>query len=206
MITTWIVLKDNKILRSFEAESEEAVIQSLKFFNLTDYDEIRNTGQTNSLTKGNDIREYDSSYILRSEVDRVADGLIDAPKGKKLNDDKTELIDKTVKEKIDSGELELSEYQIYDETTEAVRGKKLSELYADGLLTLADYIQDYVRPQRDYQLDWIDLKKCNGLNLKKMSDAKQDEWEVYKQALRDLPKNVTEVKDNVTELFPELPE
>lgn len=206
MITTWIILKDNKILRSCEAKDEAEVIATAKFFNITDYDEIRNTKQNNSVIKGKDIREYDSNYILRPELDRIIDGLIEVPKGKKLNEAKTELIDKTVKEKIDDGEIELSEYEIYDEETEEIRGKKFSELYADGLLTLADYIQNYVRPQRDYQLDWIDLKKCNGLNLKKMSDAKQDEWEVYKQALRDLPKNVTEVKDNVTELFPELPE
>jgi len=206
MITTWIILKDNKILRSCEARTEKEVIATAKFFGVTDYDEIRNTKQNNSVTKGKDIREYDSNYILRPEIDRIIDGLIEAPKGKKLNAEKTELIDKTVKEKIDDGEIELSEYEIYDEETEQVRGKKFSELYASKLLTLEDYINNYVKPQRDYQLDWVDLKKCNALNLVKMSEAKKTEWEVYKQALRDLPENVKEVKDDVTELFPVMPE
>jgi len=206
MITTWIILKDNKILRSCEARTEKEVIATAKFFGVTDYDEIRNTKQNNSVTKGKDIREYDSNYILRPEIDRIIDGLIEAPKGKKLNAEKTELIDKTVKEKIDDGEIELSEYEIYDEETEQVRGKKFSELYASKLLTLEDYINNYVKPQRDYQLDWVDLKKCNALNLVKMSEAKKTEWEVYKQALRDLSENVKEVKDDVTELFPVMPE
>lgn len=206
MITTWIILKDNKILRSCEARTEAEVISTARFFNITEYDEIRNTKQNNSVTKGKDIREYDSNYNLRPEIDRIIDGLIEAPKGKKLNEAKTELVDKTVKEKIDDGEIELSEYEIYDEETETVRGKKFSELYDSGLLTLEDYINNHVRPQRNSQLDWVDLKKCNALNLLKMSEAKKTEWEVYKQALRDLPENVKEVKDDVTELFPVMPE
>lgn len=206
MITTWIILKDNKILRSCEAQTEAEVIATADFFNITDYDEIKNTEQNNSLMKGKDIREYDSNYILRSELDRIVDGLIEAPKGKKLNETKTGLIDKTVKEKIDDGEIELSEYEIYDEETETVRSKKYSELYTSKLLTLEDYINNYVKPQRDYQLDWVDLKKCNALNLLKMTDAKKKEWETYKQTLRDLPENVTEVKDDITELFPVMPE
>jgi len=205
MITTWIILKDNKVLRSCEAHSEAEVIATAKFFGINDYEEIRNTKQNNSIMRGKDIREYDSNYILRPELDRIIDGLIEAPKGKKLNETKTELIDKTVKEKIDDGEIELSEYEIYDEETEQVRGKKFSELYTSKLLTLEDYINNYVKPQRDYQLDWVDLKKCNALNLVKMSEAKKTEWEVYKQALRDLPENVKEVKDDVTELFPVMP-
>jgi len=44
------------------------------------------------------------------------------------------------------------------------------------------------------------------INLVKMSEAKKTEWEVYKQTLRDLPENIKEVKDNVTELFPVMPE
>lgn len=205
MITTWIILKDEIILGSVETDAEQNVLKSLPALGISKYDEIRNTKQHNSVIPKTNINEYKADYTLKSDVERIAGGWMEAPKGKKLNADKTELIDKTVKEKIDDGEIELSEYQIYDEETKDIRGKKLSELYADKLLTLEDYINNYVRPQRNYQLDWVDLKKCNAIELSKMSSEKIAEWDVYKQALKDLPDNVTEVKDDVTELFPVMP-
>jgi len=205
MNTTWIILKDNIILGSVETDREQNVIKSLPALGISDYDEIRNTKQHNSVRPKLNINEYKANYTLKSDIERIAGGWMEAPKGKKLNADKTELIDKTVKEKIDDGEIELSEYQIYDEETKEIRGKKLSELYADNLLTLEDYINNYVRPQRNYQLDRVDLVYCNALNLSKMSAEKIAEWDNYKQALKDLPDNVTTVKDDVTELFPVMP-
>ena len=139
MITTWIILKDNKILRSCEATTEDEVISTAKFFGILDYDEIRNTNQTNSVMKGKDIREYDENYNLRPELDRIIDGLIEAPKGKKLNEAKTELIDKTIKEKIDDGELQLSEYEIYDEDIKDIRQKNNKELCNDNVITLGEF-------------------------------------------------------------------
>lgn len=205
MVTTWIIIKDDIILGSVETDKEQNVIKSLPALRISEYDEIRNTKQHNSVRPKLNINEYNPDYTLKSDVERIAGGWLEAPKGKKLNADKTELIDKTTKEKIDDGEIKLSEYEKYDEETEDIRGKKLSELYADNLLTLEDYINNYVRPQRDYQLDWVDLKKCNAIELSKMSAEKIAEWDAYKQALKDLPDNVTEVKDDVTELFPVMP-
>ena len=206
MITTWIIIKDNIILGSVETDNKQAVIKSLSALGISEYDEIRDTKQNNSVRPKLNINEYNPDYTLKSDIERIAGGWLEAPKGKKLNADKTELIDKTTKEKIDDGEIELSEYQKYDEETKEIRGKKLSELYADKLLTLEDYINNYVRPQRNYQLDRVDIVYCNALNLSKMSSEKIAEWDVYKQKLKDLPDNVTEVKDDVTELFPVMPE
>jgi len=206
MKTTWIILKNDIILGSVETDAEKDVIKSLPKLGISDYDEIRDTKQHNSVRPKLNINEYKTDYTLKSDVERIVGGWMEAPKGKKLNADKTELIDKTVKEKIADGEIALSEYEKYDEETEKIRGKKLSELYADGLLKLEDYINNYVRPARNYQLDRVDLVYCNAIELSKMSAEKIAEWDAYKQVLKDLPKNVAEVKDDVTELFPAMPE
>lgn len=203
----YIALKDNKIIFSCESNSEKGVVSSLQYEGITAYDEIKPIPNEYFAGKvGNDIREFDSNYDLLPEIERMKSGYLTIPKGKKMNEKKTELIDKTVKEKIDDGEIELNEYQKYDEETKEIRAKKNSELFSDGLLTLEDYINSYVRPQRNYLLDRVDIVHCNALNLIKMSDAKKQEWETYKQKLKDLPDNVTEVKDNVEELFPVMPE
>lgn len=206
MITTWVILKDDIILGSVETDKEQNVIKSLHALGISEYDEIRNTKQNNSVRPKLNINEYNPDYTLKSDIERIAGGWLEAPKGRKLNDDKTELIDKTIKEKIDDGEIELSEYQKYDEEIKEIRRKKLSELYADNLLNLEDYINNYVRPQRNYQLDRVDIVHCNAIELSKMSAEKIAEWDAYKQALKDLPDNVTEVTDDVTKLFPVMPE
>lgn len=142
MITTWIVIKDNKIIKSFETNTEEDVIKSLSFLNINDYDEIRDTQTNNSFKKNTDINEYDDNYNLKSDIERIIGGWMDAPKGKKLNEDKTELIDKTIKEKIDSEEIILSDSQIYDEDEEQIRSKTYIELYKGNLLSF-DKIQEF---------------------------------------------------------------
>lgn len=142
MITTWIVIKDNKIIKSFETNTEEDVIKSLSFLNINDYDEIRNTQTNNSFKKNTDINEYNSNYTLKSDIERISGGWLDAPKGKKLNENKTALIDKTIKEKIDDEEITLSDYEIYDDGTKQIRSKTYIELYRGNLLSF-DKVQEF---------------------------------------------------------------
>lgn len=202
----YTALKDNKIVFVCESDSEQGVMASLMYEGITDYTEIKSIPNEYFQGKvGNDMREFDNNYEFLPEIERMKSGYLAIPKGKKLNDSNIELIDKTVKEKIDDGEIELNEYQKYDEDTKEIRQKKNSELFADGLLTLEDYINNYVRPQRNYLLDRVDIVYCNALNLLKMSDAKKQEWETYKQQLKDLPDMVKEVKDTIEDLFPVMP-
>lgn len=202
IIMLYIALKDNKIIHTCETQSQDKVIASMEYEGSADYDEIREIPDPYFQGKiGNDIREFDSNYKLLPLSQRIE--YIEIPEGMKIEGEK--FIQMSVKEKIDAGLVVPSDSEIWDEELEQLRPKKLSELFADGLLKLSDYINDYVRPARNYQLDRVDIVYCNALNLSKMSAEKVAEWDTYKQALKDLPDNVTEVKDDVMELFPAMP-
>jgi len=65
----------------------------------------------------------------------------------------------------------------------------------------SEWIKAEIRPKRDKLLDECDLKQCNALSIRSMSDKKVQEWEAYKQALRDLPETI----DPENPVWPEMP-
>ena len=137
----YIALKQNKIIHICETDKESSVIKSMAYLGVTEYDEIYEVGENTTFTVGNDIREYNDSGTLRPGIDRMIDEYLEIPEGMKLNENQTELIEKTLKEKIDSGEIILSEYQKYDKATDSIIEKTQTELYNEGIITL-DTIQD----------------------------------------------------------------
>jgi len=202
----YIALKDNKIVFVCESDSEKGVIASLQYEGITDYTEIKTIPNEYFQGKvGNDIREFDKDFNLKPDIVRMKEGYLDIPKGKKLNSDATELIDKTLKEKINDKEIVLNEYEIYDDSIQEIRAKKYSELFSSNLLSLEDYIQDTIRPIRNDKLNECDLVYCNAERWSTYTDEQKSKWSIYKQTLRELPSNITTIIDDVESIFPKLP-
>ena len=204
-IYAFIVLKDNKIIAIYESANIEGVQASLSYEGITQYDEIIKTFQGFLGVKGQDIREFDKDFNLKPDIVRMKEGYLDIPKGKKLNSDATELIDKTLKEKINDKEIVLNENEIYDDSIQEIRAKKYSELFSSNLLSLEDYIQDTIRPIRNDKLNECDLVYCNAERWSTYTDEQKSKWRKYKQTLRDLPSNITTIIDDVESIFPKLP-
>jgi hypothetical protein len=82
-------------------------------------------------------------------------------------------------------EIEGLLYQLKNNIPTPMTEQELSD-YRDGL-TLQSTLR-YVRDERDQRLiksDWTQLLNSN------LSDEKKNEWETYRQALRDMPDTVT---------------
>ena len=132
----YIALKDNKIVFVCESDSEKGVIASLQYEGITDYTEIKTIPNEYFQGKvGNDIREFDSNYEFLPLSQRK--DYIDIPEGKKIEGD--EFVDMTLKEKIDSGLIVLSDKEKYDEELKQIRPKTIDELLSDKIITSQEW-------------------------------------------------------------------
>lgn len=128
----YIALKQNKIVHVCETQSEENVIASMNYEGITDYDSIKQIPDDYFQGKvGNDIREFNGNYELLPMSERKEYATI--PEGFKIEGE--EFVPMTLKERIDAGFITPSDYEIWDEELEQLRGKTLDELVADGLMT-----------------------------------------------------------------------
>jgi hypothetical protein len=75
---------------------------------------------------GSNINEYTNTGKLKTVEQRVIDGYISAPMGKKIEN--KQLVNKTLKNKIDAKEIVLAPYELYDETLDIIRDKTQLEL------------------------------------------------------------------------------
>lgn len=133
---TWIVLKDKKILRVYKtSQGEPGIIASLKYEGITDFDERRKVTDFFEGVKGMDIRELTTKGKLRPLVDRIKEGYRPLDPNYKI--EKDEIVEKTLKEKIDDGLVQVDAFQVYDEETQELRPKTQDELLRDGLITQA---------------------------------------------------------------------
>jgi len=131
---TYLVLKQNKILRVYKtSQGEKGIVESLKNEKIIDYDEIKKIANDTEHATGSDTREYDKEGALRPFIDRAKDGLIEIRPAYKIVGN--EIIEKTLKEKIMDNVIKIDDYQIYDDVKKEIRPKTQEELLASGLIT-----------------------------------------------------------------------
>ena len=88
---------------------------------------------------GMNINEYDkTTKELKPLSQRIADGYVTVKPGFKVVNDK--MIEKTLKEKIDDGDITLEDDEIYDENIQEVREKTSREMYDTGKMIEAEYL------------------------------------------------------------------
>lgn len=63
------------------------------------------------------------------------------------------------------------------------------------------WLDDVIRPERNYRLKTVDVVYCNADKWERMSEEKKQEWRAYKQKLRDLPETI-DIEDPQ---FPQMP-
>jgi len=131
----YIALKNNKIIFICETNSEQGVIDSLKYENIIDYDQIQQIPNEYFQGKiGNDIREFDSNYEFLPLQERK--DFVTIPEGKKIENNK--FVDVTLKEQIDTGIKILEPKEIYDEQNNIIRERTVDELVEIQLLTIEE--------------------------------------------------------------------
>lgn len=129
MIETYIVTKNDIILRVYHTtQGLEGIKKSLKFENVNDYDEIKKVTNEFEGYTGLNINEINENGKLKPLEQRIIEGYVALPKGFKIVDNK--LVEKTLKEKIDDGDIVLSENEIYDEKQNIIRPKTPEEMYS----------------------------------------------------------------------------
>lgn len=145
---------------------------------------------------GMDIREFDDSWIIRPLSERVADGLIEVPIGKKLVDEK--FVSMTQIERYQAGVDPIPVGMVLE--NDNLRFMTLAEQVAAGLITQdqADEITATAkREQRERLLEEYDkasaqLSRSIRRAKKKGEDASELEgelleWDAWADALCDLP-------------------
>lgn len=147
MITTWIVIKDNKIIKSFETENKQSVINSLLFLGIGDYDNIINTNTTKTFNKGKDIREFDEFFNERPLNELAQEKIIIIPEDSKIVNN--QIIKKTDIEMYIDGtknppekyKLETCEITIDNPEGYKLTYKTMEEQLIDNDITIEDYKQ-----------------------------------------------------------------
>lgn len=147
MITTWLVVKDTKIIRTFETGSKDSVLSSLSFLGIKDYDNIINTGIDKSFKKGRDIREFDQNFNERPVEELVNENIITIPEDSKLVDNN--IVKKTIiemyvdKTKELPEKYKLEQCEVTDNTPEGYKlvYKTMEEQLTDNDITIEEYKQ-----------------------------------------------------------------
>ena len=173
-------IKDNKIIHVCETDKKESVIKSMAYEGLTDYDAIEAVPNEYFTGKvGDDVREFDDKfeYLLLSQ----RKDYVPIPEGMKIEGE--EFVPMTVKEKIDSGLIEIPDKEKYDEELEQIRAKTLDELFADKIIT---------------KEIWYDAKLAECLNQRKY--AYMSESDPLKNELEFDGKDLQGWKDKVVEI------
>lgn len=128
-IQTYIVTKNNKILRVYRTtQGQDGILKSLQYEKIYDYDSIEKVTNEYEGVSGMDVREIDTQGKVRPEEERIIEGLIPPPKGKKVLHGA--VVDKTTLEKIRDGEIEIGSHEVYDEATDTIRPKTREEMFS----------------------------------------------------------------------------
>lgn len=107
MITKmYIVLNNNKILRKYyTSKGQSGVISSLEYEGITSYDIIQLVPLDFEGNEGQDIREFDGNFKLKSLSKRISDGYVIVPEGFILQGEEIRAM--TLEEKVNSGLITL---------------------------------------------------------------------------------------------------
>jgi hypothetical protein len=134
---TYVVLKDHRIVKVYTTTSGlTGIKESLKNQPILSYDSIIRVEGVPDYVQTTDIREYDENGKLRPLEDRIIDGFVPVPRGKKIVD-KT-LVNKTIVEKIADGDIKLEYNQKYDEERDEIVYKTEMELEEEEVATMSE--------------------------------------------------------------------
>jgi len=172
----YIALKQNKIIHVCETDKKESVIKSMAYEGLIDYDAIEAVPNEYFQGKlGNDVREFDSNYELLPLSQRK--DYVTIPEGMKIEGE--EFVPMSVKEKIDTGLIKLSDREKYDEELEQIRVKTLDELLADKIIT---------------KEQWYDSKLNECYSLRKSAYFNESDGMFFDYQRGEIEKSVWETK------------
>jgi len=88
---------------------------------------------------GTHINEYDpTTKKLKSLEQRVEEGYVIVSPGFKINGE--EIVEKTLKDKIEDGDIVMNDLQKYDPVENKIVGKTDEELYEDKIIPLSEYL------------------------------------------------------------------
>ena len=130
---TYLIVKDDKILKVVRTDSGLKGCEATAKYYGIEGAEYRKVPDNPEWRSGCHIDEFDNKGNLHPIEKRIIEGYRPVPKGKKVKSGK--LVDKTLKEQIDSGEIKLNDYEKYDSTKKEIRAKTQDELLSDGLIT-----------------------------------------------------------------------
>lgn len=125
---TYAVFKDNIIVRVYETtQGLRGIYQSLAYEGISDYDTIKLVPNGYEGVVGMNIHELDENGRLRPEEERIVEGYLPVPKGKKIQDGR--VVDKTLQEQIADGDVVVGDDYIYDSKQDIIRPKTPEEMY-----------------------------------------------------------------------------
>ncbi len=143
----WLVMKGDTIVKSYTtSQGKPGVLQSLKNQRIFEdsYDRIILVDRNHEGKPKRNINEYTNKGVERPLWMRVKDGYATLPPEMKLDGDT--IRPKTVKEKIDTGAMEVPQGSVYDEALKDVRPMTEEEQVAAGLITQKQL--DEIRKER----------------------------------------------------------
>ncbi len=141
----WAAIKGMNIVKVFTTtQGKPGVIQSLKKMNITDFDSVILLEREHEGKPGHHLNEYTNKGVERPLWMRVKDGYATLPPDLTLDGDV--IRPKTVKEKIDTGAMEVPQGSVYDEALKDVRPMTEEEQVAAGLITQKQL--DEIRKER----------------------------------------------------------
>ena len=132
---------------------------------------------------GENVNFYKADWTRKDDFSLMQEGLVCLPTGMKWNKDKTELIEMSDVEKVESGLATLAQNQVIENGE--IRTLSDKELYQKGFITEEAYSKN-VRNQRDFLLKDTDkyLLPDFPIQPEQLEIVKK-----YRQYLRDLPLN-----------------
>lgn len=139
-VERWAVMKGDTIVRMYTtSQGKQGVLQSLKNQRIFEdsYDRIILVDRNHEGRPGRNINEYTNKGVERPLWMRVRDGYATLPPDMIL--DGETIRQKTVKEKIDTGVMEVPRDYVYDDELQDIRPMTLPEQLTAGLITQEQY-------------------------------------------------------------------
>lgn len=159
----WAVMKGETIVKVYTTSQGKAGVEaSIANQKVNDYDRIILVDRNHEGKPKRNINEYTNKGVERPLAMRVKDGYATLPPEMKLDGDT--IRPKTVKEKIDTGAMEVPQGSVYDEALKDVRPMTEEEQVAEGLITqkqlddirkerlIAEEMQKILREQAEARL------------------------------------------------------
>jgi len=144
-------------------------------------DGMREVPANHQLLTGTKLSEYDQDYQLLPLSERVARGVVEVPRSKKLEGD--EFVEMTEVEQIKAGLVEPS-------LGMKIKGDELVEMSIDEQITAGQISRDeanerLAREIRDKRNNL--LAECDYIMMPDYPTFDNSKWIAYRQALRDVP-------------------